>query len=178
MHKMLYRGVCVACICMAAHAFLAAAPFPHATPMSCCLDMLPRYYGFGVGVGGCHPWRWWPESGRHHAAAMGEVGKKKKGVESCEMGLSRLFFAWESTELLGTPSQMHRHVDNNLISQLTTTRVGWRWVDSRGLGLPSQFFQKNFIKIKNKCFVAFGVVGERRVGADPVKFNLGVHGCF
>ncbi|CAL8988907.1 unnamed protein product [Prunus brigantina] len=40
--------------------------------------MLPRYYGFGVGVGGCHPWRWWPESGRHHAAAMGEVGKKKK----------------------------------------------------------------------------------------------------
>ena len=117
-------------------------------------------------------------SGRPHAAAMGEVGKKKKGVESCEMGLSRLFFAWESTELLGTPSQMHRHVDNNLISQLTTTRVGWRWVDSRGLGLPSQFFQKNFIKIKNKCFVAFGVVGERRVGADPVKFNLGVHGCF
>ena len=104
--------------------------------------------------------------------------KKKKGVESCEMGLSRLFFAWESTELLGTPSQMHRHVDNNLISQLTTTRVGWRWVDSRGLGLPSQFFQKNFIKIKNKCFVAFKIVGERRVGADPVKFNLGVHGCF
>ncbi|CAL8988967.1 unnamed protein product [Prunus brigantina] len=70
MHRMLYRGVCVASICMAAHAFLAAAPFPHATPMSCCLDMLPRYYGFGVGVGGCHPWRWWPESGRHHAAAM------------------------------------------------------------------------------------------------------------
>ena len=94
------------------------------------------------------------------------------------MGLSRLFFAWESTELLGTPSQMHRHVDHNLISQLTTTRVGWRWVDSRGLGLPSQIFQNNFIKIKNKCFVAFGIVGERRVGADPVKFNLGVHGCF
>ena len=62
------------------------------------------------------------------------------------MGLSRLFFAWESTELLGTPSQMHRHVDNNLISQLTTTRVGWRWVDSRGLELPSQIFQTNFIK--------------------------------
>ncbi|CAL8989038.1 unnamed protein product [Prunus brigantina] len=53
--------------------------------------MLPRYYGFGVGVGGCHPWRWWPESGRHHAAAMGEVGKKKRRG-SCEMGLSRLFF--------------------------------------------------------------------------------------
>ena len=144
--------------------------------------MLPRYVAsvlwVCVGVGGCHPWRWWPESGRHHAAAMGEVGKKKKGVESCEMGLSRLFLAWESTELLGTPSQMHRHVDHNLISQLTTTRVGWRWVDSRGLGLPSQIFQNNFIKIKNKCFVAFGIVGERRVGADPVKFNLGVHGCF
>ncbi|CAL8153532.1 unnamed protein product [Prunus armeniaca] len=132
--------------------------------MSCCLDMLPRYYGFGVGVGGCHPWRWWPESGRHHAAAMGE-----------------------STELLGTPSQMHRHVDNNLISQLTTTRVGWRWVDSRGLELPSQIFQTNFIKTnfsnefhqnENKCFVAFGVVGEWRVGAERVKFNLGVHGCF
>ena len=90
---------------------------------------------------------------------MGEVGKKKKGVERCEMGLSRLFFfAWESTELLGTPSQMHRHVDHNLISQLTTTRVGWRWVDSRGLGLPSQIFQNNFIKIKNECFVAFGIV--------------------
>ena len=29
-----------------------------------------------------------------------------------------------------------------------------------------------------ECFVAFGVVGERRVGVDPVKFNLGVHGCF
>ncbi|CAB4278646.1 unnamed protein product [Prunus armeniaca] len=92
-----------------------------------------------------------------------------------------------STELLGTPSQMHRHVDNNLISQLTTTRVGWRWVDSRGLELPSQIFQTNFIKTnfsnefhqnENKCFVAFGVVGERRVGAERVKFNLGVHGCF
>ena len=118
---------------------------------------------------------------------MGEVEKRKIGVESCEMGLSRLFFAWESTELLGTPSQMHRHVDNNLISQLTTTRVGWRWVDSRGLELPSQIFQTNFIKTnfsnefhqnENKCFVAFGVVGERRVGAERVKFNLGVHGCF
>ena len=32
--------------------------------------------------------------------------------------------------------------------------------------------------MKNKCFVAFGVVGERRVGAERVKFNLGVHGCF
>ena len=186
MHKMLYRGVCVASICMAAHAFLAAAPFPHATPMSCCLDMLPRYYGFGVGVGGCHPWRWWPESGRHHAAAMGEVGKKK-GVGVAKWGCLGYFFAWESTELLGTPSQMHRHVDNNLISQLTTTRVGWRWVDSRGLELPSQIFQTNFIKTnfsnefhqnENKCFVAFGVVGERRVGAERVKFNLGVHGCF
>ena len=29
-----------------------------------------------------------------------------------------------------------------------------------------------------ECFVAFGVMGERRVGVDPVKFNLGVHGCF
>ncbi|CAL8167127.1 unnamed protein product [Prunus armeniaca] len=113
--------------------------------------------------------------------------KKKKRRGSCEMGLSRLFFAWESTELLGTPSQMHRHVDNNLISQLTTTRVGWRWVDSRGLELPSQIFQTNFIQTnfsnefhqnENKCFVAFGVVGERRVGAERVKFNLGVHGCF
>ncbi|CAL8988849.1 unnamed protein product [Prunus brigantina] len=64
MHRMLYRGVCVASICMAAHAFLAAAPFPHATPMSCCLDMLPRYYGFGVGVGGCHPGEWVVCTGR------------------------------------------------------------------------------------------------------------------
>ena len=74
MHKMLYRGVCVACICMAAHAFLAAAPFPHATPMSCCLDMLPRYYGFVSGWGAATH----GGGGRHHAAAMGEVGKKKK----------------------------------------------------------------------------------------------------
>lgn len=158
MHKMLYRGVCVACICMAAHAFLAAAPFPHATPMSCCLDMLPRYYGFVSGWGAATH----GGGGRNPAATTPPPwvrwGKKKKGVESCEMGLSRLFFAWESTELLGTPSQMHRHVDHNLISQLTTTRVGWRWVDSRGLGLPSQIFQNNFIKIKNKCFVAFGIV--------------------
>ena len=116
---MLYRGVCVACICMAAHAFLTAAPFPHATPMSCCLDMLPRYYGFGVGVGGLPP--------------MAEVAgirppptpppwvmsrkKKKKGVESCEMGLSRLFFGMGEHGVLGTPSQMRGHVDHNLISQ-------------------------------------------------------------
>ena len=113
--------------------------------------------------------------------------EKKKGVEVAKWGCLGYFFAWESTELLGTPSQMHRHVDNNLISQLTTTRVGWRWVDSRGLELPSQIFQTNFIKTnfsnefhqnENKCFVAFGVVGERRVGAERVKFNLGVHGCF
>ena len=114
-------------------------------------------------------------------------GEKKKCVGVATWGCLGYFFAWESTELLGTPSHMHRHVDNNLISQLTTTRVGWRWVDSRGLELPSQVFQTNFIKTnfsnefhqnENKCFVAFGVVGERRVGAERVKFNLGVHGCF
>ena len=128
MHKMLYRGVCVACICMAAHAFLAAAPFPHATPMSCCLDMLPRYYGFVSGWG---------------AATHGGGGRNPAATTPPP------WVRW---------GKMHRHVDLNLISQLTTTRVGWRWVDSRGLGLPSQIFQNNFIKIKNKCFVAFGIV--------------------
>ena len=117
----------------------------------------------------------------HGVRSLGEVGKKK-GVGVAKWGCLGYFFAWESTELLGTPSQMHRHVDNNLISQLTTTRVGWRWVDSRGLELPSQNFQTNFSnefhQNENKCFVAFGVVGERRVGAERVKFNLGVHGCF
>ena len=42
----------------------------------------------------------------------------------------------------------------------------------------NDFKSEIFIKMKNKCFVSFGVVGEWRVGADPVKFNLGVHGCF
>ena len=91
MHKMLYRGVCVACICMAAHAFLAAAPFPHATPMSCCLDMLPRYYGFVSGWGAATH----GGGGRNPAATTPPPWvrwEKKKGVESCEMGLSRLFF--------------------------------------------------------------------------------------
>ena len=138
MHKMLYRGVCVACICMAAHAFLAAAPFPHATPMSCCLDMLPRYYGFVSGWGAATH----GGGGRNPAATTPPPWvrwKKKKGVESCEMGLSRLFFAWESTELLGTPSQMHRHVDHNLISQLTTTR--FKTISSKlktNVSLPSE----------------------------------------
>ena len=53
-----------------------------------------------------------------HAAAMGDVKKKKKkGVESCEMGLSRLFFGMGEHGVLGTPSQMRGHVDHNLISQ-------------------------------------------------------------
>ena len=119
--------------------------------------------------------------GRNPAAATTPppwVREEKKGVESCEMGLSRLFFwhgrarsAWNSfSNARACRPQPH--------FATTTTRVGWRWVDSRGLWFAKPMFSKKIIKIKNKCFVAFGLVGERRVGVEPVKFNLGVQGCF
>jgi hypothetical protein len=95
------------------------SPTPHPCHVAsiCCLGIMGLVWGWGVathGGGGL---------GRH-AAAMGAPQKRGKRRGSCEMGLSRLFFAWESTELLGTPSQMRGHVDNNLILQRTTTRVG------------------------------------------------------
>jgi hypothetical protein len=52
------------------------SPTPHPCHVAsiCCLGIM----GLVSGLGGCRPWRWWPESGRrHHAAAMGEGEKKK-----------------------------------------------------------------------------------------------------
>lgn len=151
---MLYRGVCVAFICMAAHALLAAAPFPHATPMSCCLDMLPRYYGFGVGVGGLPPMAGWPESGRHPRRRHG-WGKKKKKKKAWKLrnGVVYVFFwhgrAWSARNSFSNAwacrPQPH--------FATTTTRVGWRWVDSRGFGLPSQCFQKISSKLKTNVLL-------------------------